>query len=102
MMLDTENSISHDPVSETQLREAFLDDAGRGHFIILSKQDEVFIQASGEGDGPYTLEYRQGDEDHHYEGGDDLDKNAVEQAFLWYLIGDTRWRTEYKWHLLES
>lgn len=56
MKLETARSLEFAQVSEQQLREAFADDKGRGEFVILSQGPEVYIQASGEDDGPYVLE----------------------------------------------
>src|SRR4030095_6811795 len=66
MKLETADSYVFDQVTEEQLRDTFDDDKGRGEFVILSEKPEVYIQASGEGDGPYALEYRDGDADHHF------------------------------------
>src|SRR5262245_10225861 len=103
MNLETAQSISCDAVTEAQLRAAFQDDARRGEFIVLSQdhKQEVYIQAAGEADGPYSLEYRDGDEEHHFQATGDYHKDDVQRAFLWYLAGDTRWRTEFSWQKLE-
>jgi hypothetical protein len=47
------------------------------------------------------LEYRDGDADHHFSAGDTHGKEDVLRAFLWYLAGDERWRTEFPWRTLE-
>jgi len=101
MKLETAKSLGFAQVSEQQLRDAFADDKGRGEFAILSQQPEVYIQASGEDNGPYVLEYREGDADHHFSAGDTFRKEDVLRAFLWYLAGDARWRSEFSWHTLE-
>ena len=101
MKLETAESIGFDQVSEQQLLDAFADDNGRGEFVNLSEKPEVYIQASGEDDGPYALEFRDGDADHHFSAGDTFRKADVLRAFLWYLTGDTRWRSEYSWQKLE-
>jgi hypothetical protein len=41
------------------LKEVFADDSLRGEFIILEADANTFLQAGGEGDGPYTLEYKE-------------------------------------------
>lgn len=102
MKLETAKSLRFAQVSETQLREAFADDKGRGEFVILSQEPGVFIQAGGEGEGPYVLEYRDGDDDHHFSVGDTIRKEDVLRAFLWYLAGDARWRSEFLWQKLEQ
>jgi hypothetical protein len=97
MKLETAERLWFAAVTEEQLGEAFRDDAGRGECIILSQQPDVFIQASGEDDGPYVMEYRDQDDDHHFRADTDLSKADVLRAFLWYLARDERWRTDFPW-----
>lgn len=101
MKLETAGGGSiHNP-TENDIRDAFRDDEERGEFIILSQSDEVFMQAAGEGTTFDTLEYRDGDEDRHYQAKNITHKKDVEQAFRWYLTGDERWKTEYPWTKLD-
>ena len=81
MKLECAETVSSANATETEIRNAFADDHGRGEFIILSDTDQVFIQASGEGDGPYTLEYREGGDDRHFQCARDAKKAEVEAAF---------------------
>jgi len=102
MKLKCEGAISSAYAEESDIRKAFSDDQGRGDFIILSVADEVYIQASGEGDGPYTLEYREGGENRHYQCTRDVTKTEVESVFLKYLKQDITWITDFQWKKLES
>jgi len=92
-------------VTEEQLREAFR--KGHGEYIILFRENKRggnhFIQAGGEAkfDGPYDLEYREGDNEHHFRATGEYTKAQVEQAFVWYLNGDDRWRTDYPWEKIQ-
>src|SRR6266487_200927 len=97
MKLQTAGTRGFPEVNEQQLRQTFDDDERRGEFVILSQAPEVYIQASGDEDGPYSLEYRDGDGDHHFSAVGELRKEDVPRAFLWYLAGDTRWRSELSW-----
>jgi hypothetical protein len=101
MRLETAEGRPIDDVTEEQLRDAFSNDAGRGEFIILSAQPHIYIQAGGEFEGPYALEYREGDDQHHYSAGNQVRKEDVLRAFLSYLAGDSRWRTEFAWQKIE-
>ena len=101
MHLTTAEEIDHENVTEAQLREAFRNDAKRGEFIILSSSEQHYIQAYGERDGPYELEYREGDKKHHFRAKDEYNKTRVEQAFVWYLNGDDRWRTDFPWEKMK-
>ena len=96
-------SISHRNVTETQLREAFRCPGAYGEFIILKRDGQHYMQAAGEGDDdePCILEYREGDNEHHFCAAGEYTKAQVEQAFVWYLNNDNRWRTEYPWEKQE-
>lgn len=102
MKLETAERISSDNVTEAELINAFLNDADRGEFIILSQSDQVFIQASGECDDPYMMEYREGDGDHHFQCTQDVSKENVQAAFMKYLKGDNSWKTDVEWKQLEN
>ncbi|HTB63098.1 MAG TPA: hypothetical protein VK737_05875 [Opitutales bacterium] len=90
-----------DNVTEEQLRGVFADDRGRGEYVRLEQKDEVYLQASGEMDGPYDLEYREGDVEHHFRAEGEFRKEEVQQAFLSYLAGDEKWRKQFRWQKLE-
>lgn len=102
MKLEAAERISSDNVTEEQLNNAFQDDSARGEFIILSQSEQVYIQASGEYNGPYVMEYREGDGDHHFQCTQDLSKEDVRSAFMKYLRGDTSWKTGFEWKPLEN
>ena len=97
MTLETEASGQISNVTEHQLRQIFEDAEGIGEFVILSQGPETYIQAAGDGDGPYCLEYRDGGADRHFEASGDFTKKDVQKAFLWYLAGDPRWQTGFSW-----
>jgi len=88
-------------VSETELVQAFQDDAGRGEFIILSQSEQVYLQAGGEEEGPYDLEYRDGDGEHHFRCKTNVSKSEVQAAFVKYLRSDPSWKTDFEWERLE-
>jgi len=97
MKLETAQTIASDDVTASELRDAIRDDAGRGEFIILRQSPEVYIQAWGERDGPFALEYRDGSADQHFHVDQDLSRDDVERAFGWYLAKHECWRTEFHW-----
>jgi hypothetical protein len=97
MQLHTAERIFYKEVKIDELKKAFEDDAGRGEFIILQKDKGNFIQAAGEYDSPYILEYREGDKDHHYKCLEKLDKKQVQAIFVKYLKEDKSWKTMVKW-----
>lgn len=100
MKLECAQSIASADATEADIRRAFADDRGRGEFIILAESDEVFLQASGEDDGPYSLEYREGSADRHFRYTRDLTKAEVERAFLQYLHRAPGWKTDFPWQPL--
>ena len=101
MKLETAEAIASNNVTKEELINAFKDDANRGEFVILTKGEHFFIQASGEYDGPYIMEYREGDANHHFKCIQDLSKENVQLAFIKYLEGDDSWKTDFEWKLLE-
>ncbi len=102
MKLETAGRIRHSDVSEAELVAAFQDNAGRGEFVILSQGDQVYIQAGGEGEGPYDLEYRDGDAEHHFRSNQNVSKSEVPAAFRKYLRRDPSWKADFQWEKLET
>ena len=101
MRLETEGGVRKKEVLESDIVQAFQNDEKRGEFIILSQDDEVYIQAAGEGFGPYCLEYRDGDADHHFQCSRELSRAEVQSAFIGYFEGDESWKTTLEWTPLE-
>jgi len=101
MELECAQSFSSGHATEEDIQRAFAEDKIRGEYIILSQADQVFMQAAGEDEGPYILEYRDGGGDHHYQCPHDLTKDQVQAAFLKYLAGDTSWQQDHEWQPLE-
>jgi hypothetical protein len=82
-------------VDEQTLEEVFADESLRGEFLILEANGDTFLQASGEGEGPYTLEYKEAGKQFQVMG--ELTKQEVREAFLDYLHGGSAWRMEHEW-----
>jgi hypothetical protein len=101
MELETQGGMYSGIADESDIIRTFEDDERRGEFVILSKSEQVYIQAAGEGFGPYTLEYRDGDEDHHFQCTKELSKRQVEDAFIGYLKGDRSWKINLQWKKLD-
>jgi hypothetical protein len=87
-------------VTEQIFEEVFADESLRGEFIILEADADTFLQAGGEGDGPYTLEYKEAGKQFRAVG--ELTKHEVKEAFLDYLRGSSGWRTRHEWKELAS
>lgn len=97
MRLETAKGIYKDKATRSDIIEAFQDDEGRGKFIILSWSNQDYIQAVGEGDGPYSMECGEGDEGGHLQCSEELSKAEVESIFLKYFEGDESWRRAFGW-----
>jgi hypothetical protein len=100
--IECAQSFSSANASESDIQRAFDDDAARGEYIILTADDGSYIQASGEGDGPYTLEYRNAGESVNHRADEEPSKQQVREAFLQYLRGDAKWRTSRKWTQIKT
>jgi len=101
MKLECASFISSKNATEQEIINAFLDDTGRGEFITLYKDDQIYMLAFGEFDDLYILHYREGDKDNHFKCINELNKSEVEKAFLKYLKGDDTWKTDYQWEKME-
>jgi len=102
MKLETAERIGSKNVTPDELEKAFHDDQGRGEYIILSQSAHIYIQASGELDGPYIVEYREGDAEHHFQCTQEIAKQQVQDLFMKYLMDDSTWKTDVSWKLLEN
>jgi len=100
MKIETAGAIHVENATLDDLGAAFADDAGRGEFIILSRGEYEFIQAGGEGDGPYAIEYREGDA--QYEAAEELPKQKAALLFLQYYQGDPAFKTACTWKPLKT
>ena len=87
-------------VTEQTIEEVFFDDSLRGEFVILEADENTFLQAGGEGDGPYTLEYKEPGK--QFRCVRPLTKQEVKEAFLDYLRGGSAWRTQREWKELAA
>jgi hypothetical protein len=82
-------------VTPQTVEEVFTDDARRGEFVILEADENTFLQASGEGDGPYLLEYKNSGQ--QFQAVNELTKQEAKEAFLDYFRGGSDWRTKRQW-----
>jgi hypothetical protein len=90
-----------DEVSERDIDEVFEDDAGRGEFVILQAGEGRYIQAAGEGEGPYVLEYREAGSDAQYRATQPLGKAEVKAVFLDCLRHGSSWKTDRDWKAID-
>ena len=100
MDLETAGSISKKDAAREDIEDAFADDDARGEFIILQTDDGEFLrflQAAGEGDGPYVLEYCDEANGAHRQVAGELTKEQTRTAFLDYFDGKPIWCDRFRW-----
>lgn len=93
----TDSGTSVDAVSEAQLKEALNSLAhGEIEFVIL-EDGPAFLQAAGEGDGPYAVEHceNEGAPLTGIDGG--VDRATAERVMLAFRRGDAAWRLSHSW-----
>ncbi len=93
MDISCEGEIEIEDATRADLLAAFENDEARGDFIVLgdlASDDGGFIQAAGEGDGTYAVEYRESGVLHHADG--EFKKKQVLNFFLKYFEGDPDWK----------
>ncbi len=104
MDLRTGGSISINDATREDVEAAFADDDARGGQIVLQTgidDSRRFVRATGEADGPYSLEFRDEISGAHRRVDDPLSKQQVETAFLDYLDGSPTWPDALRWRDLE-
>ena len=84
-------------VSEAQLDQA-LDALARGdiEYVILEDGD-AFLQAAGEGDGPYVLQFTPGSGQDLIDLRGGANADTMRDIFRRYRGGDSDWRIRYSW-----
>ncbi len=77
---------------DAEIREAIRSlPGGHDSFVILSRDEQHYIQAAGGGAEGFILEYREGGWDRHFRCRDTrLPVEVVTEAFLAYARGDGR------------
>ncbi len=65
-------------------------------FVILENGD-AFLQAAGEGDGPYQLEYRPRADGPQIAVDGGVDKETLRRVMLAYRRGDSGWKGSLSW-----
>ncbi|WP_327702467.1 hypothetical protein OG530_11885 [Streptomyces decoyicus] len=69
------------------------------HFVVVERfpeQDQVFVQTWRDGDGPFSVEYRDGAPERHFRAESD-DTERVVGLFLDWARGGAAWRTALDW-----
>lgn len=99
---ETSGESMFEAVDDAQLLDAIAAmQRGDIEFVILEDGD-AFLQAAGEGEGPYALQFCEGDPDAvlEVEGGVAID--ALRQVMRAYLGGDRGWQQSQTWTPLRA
>lgn len=75
---------------------------GGPKWTVLDIKLNYYIQTRALDDGQFTVEYREGGADRHYEAGGAHPRDAVIDAFVDYLTSGNRWRTAFEWRRREQ
>ena len=102
MRLETQDGRRIDNPDERQIDEAIRAMEADDAFVILSRDEMTYIQASGDVSAGFVLEYQAGDIDRHFSaaaGPHSADR--VSKAFRQYALGDPGWESDFQWEPLE-
>lgn len=94
----SESSSRKDPTDE-QIREGLyaLDIKSGEAWAILARTEMTYVQAQGDAQRGFRLEYQEGDVDEHFATTkDDLSASAIVRAFSAYRDGDDSWRGDFE------
>jgi hypothetical protein len=91
------HSVVDEPTEEdVRLAVAAMGD-GNVEFVIVASADAVFVQAAGDGDGPYALQRCDGDPDAMAQAEGAVDREAVLATLLAFRAGDPSWEGAHEW-----
>ena len=85
--------------TEPQIAEALSSvGAESGGFVILSRDSQTYLQASGTPGEGFVLEYRAGGADEHYRSREtDVDLQTATRTFQSYAREETGWNDDVTW-----
>ncbi len=91
------NGIAVDVVTESQLVEALTAMASGDLEYVILEDGDGFVQAAGDGAGPYALEFSapSGTGIEQVRGG--VTEGAMRDALLAYRRGEPGWRSPFEW-----
>jgi hypothetical protein len=95
--IDDGSGIAIPAVTEAQLAEAIAAmTRGDIEYVILESGD-AFLQAAGEGQGPYALQFSPASGAAMIEVPGGVDANTMRAVLLGYYAGDPGWRGACRW-----
>jgi hypothetical protein len=100
MILETSNGTETEATA-ARIRELIGNDQERGDFIILSQEDELYLQTTGR-DDVFITEYRDGSADRHFVSKQPLTAEQLEEVMVRYLNQDPDWKETCEWQPLSN
>jgi len=85
--------------TESDVRQAVfaLDTKKSDAFLILGPTEMTYIQATGDQNVGFKLEYQETDTKHHYRAKRDLAADEIVKALVAYSTGADGWKTMAEW-----
>lgn len=99
MKLETSNAHEVSNPSAAQIAEALASlPGGDESFAILATGPQTYVQVAGSSGEGFTLEYRDGSEDKHFEAAESpVDLKLATTVFQRYAAGDISWQSLASW-----
>ncbi len=74
-----------------------------GGFAILERDEQTYIQAAGDGEAGFVLEYQDGDTEQHFRATRErISLSEVTKALSSYAAGDGAWKGMFEWARLDE
>lgn len=86
--------------TDTDIRQAVssLDTDKNSAFLVLATSELTYMQTSGDKNIGFSLEYQEGNTEHHYQAKrDDFTAEEIIQAMISYCAGSENWKKISEW-----
>lgn len=70
---------------------------GTDSYVILGKEEQVYVQAAGSVAQGFHVEFRDGSEDRHFQAKTVVSHEVVVDVFQRFLSDDPAWRAQVEW-----
>jgi hypothetical protein len=98
MHLETGSGSSTASPSAAEIDAALAALSGDDDFLILSYNEQTYLQAMGAPGPGFLVEYRDGSEDSHFQSvQSDVPLAVAQEIFRLYAEGDGAWRSRIEW-----
>lgn len=99
MQLSTDTDVNVENPSKEQIREIAVDVATRraGGFVILGESEMSYMQAAGDEEKRFAIEYQEGSLAKHFRAKERLSVEQTVEMLSSYCRGGTEWKTAAIW-----